>query len=260
MFRLKLPTFHQPFTPEPAASFDPNLIELIDVCKIYHSSAGEFKALNNVNLQVKAGEFIAIVGKSGSGKSTLINTITGIDHPSSGKIIIAGTNLHLLNEEQTALWRGQNIGVIFQFFQLLPGLTAVENIILPMDYNHHSSPAERPERAMQLLRKVGMEAFAHRFPGELSGGQQQTIAIARALANDPLIIVADEPTGNLDSKSTGMVFNLFEALAHEGKTIIMVTHDRDLAEQTHRIVTIADGQITGDQPAGVMLMVKEVSC
>jgi putative ABC transport system ATP-binding protein len=238
----KLPVYsHQP-------TVNRALVELKDIYKIFETTAGQFKALDGINLHITSGEFVAIVGKSGSGKSTLINMITGIDRPTSGQLYVAGTALHGLNEEQLAIWRGRAIGVIFQFFQLLPTITAVENVLLPMDYCNLYPMSERPERAMELLKKVHMETYAHRMPGELSGGQQQTIAIARALANNPPLIVADEPTGNLDSKSTGMVFNLFESLADEGKTVLMVTHDNDLAKRTRRIVTIADGQIVRDWP------------
>ena len=254
MFRLKwktlakLPVLSHPSPLNPGAIqiSDSRLVELIGVYKIFESTAGQFTALDGVDLHVTNGEFVAIVGKSGSGKSTLINMITGIDRPTSGQLFIAATALHDLNEEQLAIWRGQTIGVFFQFFQLLPPITAVENVLLPMDYCNLYPMAERPERAMALLKKVHMESYAHRLPGELSGGQQQTIAIARALANDPPLIVADEPTGNQDTKSTEMVFNLFEALADEGKTVLMVTHDNDLAKRTRRIVTIADGKIVGD--------------
>jgi len=227
--------------------------------KIFETSAGPFTALNGVHLEVNSGEFVAIVGKSGSGKSTLINMITGIDRPTSGQLFVAGTALHDINEEQMAVWRGQAIGVIFQFFQLLPTLTSVENVMLPMDYGSKYAMADRPERAMALLERVHMAEFAHHMPGELSGGQQQTVAIARALANDPPIIVADEPTGNLDSQSTEMVFSLFKDLARDGKTILMVTHDNDLAKHTHRIVTIADGKIVQDWASAPAVLPNEVS-
>jgi putative ABC transport system ATP-binding protein len=249
MFRLKFNSLQKLPIHSPQPNQDRALVDLKDVYKIFESSAGQFKALDGVDLHVSGGEFVAIVGKSGSGKSTLINMITGIDRPTSGQLFVAGSALHELNEEQVAVWRGRAIGVIFQFFQLLPTITAVENVLLSMDYGNLYPMSERPERAVELLKKVHMESYAHRMPGELSGGQQQTIAIARALANDPPLIVADEPTGNLDSKSTEMVFNLFEDLANEGKTILMVTHDNDLAQRSRRIVTIADGQIIQDKPS-----------
>jgi putative ABC transport system ATP-binding protein len=217
------------------------------VVKSYQTAAGPFTALVGVDLRVGTGEFVSIVGKSGSGKSTLINMITGIDRPTSGQVLVAGTPVHTLNEEQIAVWRGRALGVIFQFFQLLPTLTAVENVMLPMDYCHMYAPGERPERAMLLLEQVGMPDYAHQLPSALSGGQQQSIAIARALANDPPILAADEPTGNLDSKTAESVFRLFESLVDQGKTILMVTHDDDLAARARRTVLIADGEIVDER-------------
>lgn len=222
---------------------DPDLVLLREVVKTYHGSAGTFTALKGVDLRVESGAFVSIIGKSGSGKSTLINVITGIDRPSSGEVIVDRTPVHTLNEEQIAIWRGRSVGVIFQFFQLLPTLTAVENILLAMDYGKHYPRLERPERAMQLLELVGMADCAHRLPGSLSGGQQQCVAIARALANDPVLLTADEPTGNLDSKSTEMVFQLFENLAGTGKAILMVTHDNELAVRAQRTIRLVDGRI-----------------
>lgn len=222
---------------------DYDLVLLREVVKTYHGSAGTFTALKGVDLRVESGAFVSIIGKSGSGKSTLINVITGIDRPSSGEVIVDRTPVHTLNEEQIAIWRGRSVGVIFQFFQLLPTLTAVENILLAMDYGKHYPRLERPERAMQLLELVGMADYAHRLPGSLSGGQQQCVAIARALANDPVLLTADEPTGNLDSKSTEMVFQLFENLAGTGKAILMVTHDNELAVRAQRTIRLVDGRI-----------------
>jgi ABC-type lipoprotein export system ATPase subunit len=220
------------------------LVELRQVDKVYETAAGTFPALKNVDLWVGRGEFVAIVGKSGSGKSTLINVITGIDRPTAGEVLVADTLVNALTEEQIALWRGRNVGVIFQFFQLLPTLTAVENVMLPMDYGRLYPARERPERALYLLEQVEMADFAHQLPSALSGGQQQAIAIARALANDPPILAADEPTGNLDSKTAELVLNLFRRLVARGKTILMVTHDQELAAQTQRTIVLADGQIT----------------
>ena len=220
-----------------------NLVDLREVVKIYRGSAGTFTALKGVDLQVESGVFVSIIGKSGSGKSTLINVITGIDRPTSGEVIVDHTAVHTLNEEQIAIWRGRSVGVIFQFFQLLPTLTSVENILLAMDYGAHYNRTERPERAMYLLELVGMADHAHRLPNTLSGGQQQCVAIARALANDPALLTADEPTGNLDSKSTEMVFRLFENLAGSGKTILMVTHDNELAVRAQRTIRLVDGRI-----------------
>jgi putative ABC transport system ATP-binding protein len=222
------------------------LVHLRDVVKTYQSSAGTFTALKGVDLQVESGAFVSIIGKSGSGKSTLINVITGIDRPTSGEVIVDDVQIHSLNEEQIAVWRGRSIGVIFQFFQLLPTLTAVENILLAMDYGGQYPRTERPERAMYLLELVGMVDQAHRLPNSLSGGQQQCVAIARALANDPVLLTADEPTGNLDSKSAEMVFHLFENLAQSGKTILMVTHDNELAARAQRTIKLADGRIVDE--------------
>lgn len=194
-----------------------------------------------------------MVGKSGSGKTTLINMFTGIDRPTSGEIIVNGTLVHKLNEGQMAVWRGRNLGVIFQFFQLLPTLTIIENVILPMDFCGMYSARERTERAMHFLEQVELADQAHKLPAALSGGQQQRAAIARALANDPPIIAADEPTGNLDSKTAESVFMLFERLVDQGKTILMVTHDRDLAKRVTRTVVLADGEIVGDLRNGARL-------
>jgi putative ABC transport system ATP-binding protein len=223
-----------------------HLVDLLQVVKIYESAAGKFTALKGVDLQLDPGEFVSIIGKSGSGKSTLINMVTGIDRPTAGQVRIDGTPVHDLNEEQIALWRGRTVGVIFQFFQLLPTLTAVENVMLPMDFWGMYPPRERPERAMGLLELMGMVDYAHKMPSALSGGQQQSIAIARALANDPPILAADEPTGNLDLKTAESVIQLFESLVEHGKTIMVVTHDKDLAERAQRTVEIADGEIVDE--------------
>jgi putative ABC transport system ATP-binding protein len=196
---------------------------------------------------VNPGEFVAVVGKSGSGKSTMINMITGIDRPTSGEVWINGVPVHTLRENQIASWRGRTIGVVFQFFQLLPTLTVLENVMLPMDFCNLYTRRERPERAAYLLEQVDMISQMHKLPTAISGGQQQRAAIARALANDPPIIVADEPTGNLDSKTADAVFTLFTRLVDEGKTILMVTHDDELAHRVTRTVTIADGAIVDDR-------------
>jgi putative ABC transport system ATP-binding protein len=243
MFGIRLG--HKTTIPVTHRNGEPNgrLVDLQNVVKTYQTSAGLFTALKGINLRVESGAFASIIGKSGSGKSTLINVITGIDRPTSGTVEIDHVPVHSLNEEQMAVWRGRSIGVIFQFFQLLPTLTSIENILLAMDYGCHYQAAERPEWAMQLLERVGMADYAHRFPTTLSGGQQQCVAIARALANDPVLITADEPTGNLDSKSAEMVFHLFENLAETGTTVLMVTHDNDLARRAQRTILIADGLI-----------------
>ena len=220
-----------------------HLIELRQVVKVFQSAAGTFTALKDVDLKVGSGEFVAIIGKSGSGKSTLINMITGIDRPTRGEVVVARTPVHTLSEGKLAEWRGRNVGVIFQFFQLLPTLTVLENLMLPMDFCNTYNRRERKTRAMQLLERVELVDQAYKLPSALSGGQQQRVAIARALANDPPLLVADEPTGNLDSKTADSVFQLFEQLVSQGKTIVMVTHDRDLAQRVTRTVIIADGQI-----------------
>jgi putative ABC transport system ATP-binding protein len=219
------------------------LIELRGVTKAYDVAAGKFLALNQVDMQVDAGEFIAVVGKSGSGKSTLINMITGIDNPTSGEVFVADTAVHRLDQEQLAVWRGKNIGIVFQFFQLLPTLTVAENIVLPMDFCNSFPVRERSERAISLLEKVGIAEQADKLPSDLSGGQQQRAAIARALANDPQVLVADEPTGNLDTQTSDAVMQLFAGLAIEGKTVVMVTHERDLTRYFTRSVTLVDGVI-----------------
>jgi putative ABC transport system ATP-binding protein len=220
-----------------------SLIELRQVVKTYVSSAGSFTALKGIDLRIDSGEFVAIVGKSGSGKTTLINVLTGIDRPTAGEVCIAGTQVHRLDEGQLAAWRGANLGIVFQFFQLLPTLTVLENVRLPMDFGNRYTPAEREERALCLLDLVGIAEHAHKLPSHLSGGQQQSAAIARALANDPKILVTDEPTGNLDSHTAEQVFDLLTRLAADGKTVLMVTHDNDLARRAKRVVTIKDGQI-----------------
>jgi putative ABC transport system ATP-binding protein len=223
------------------------LIRLADVVKVYETGEVPFTALRGINLDVGRGEFVGLIGKSGSGKTTLINMITGIDRPTSGTVVIDGTPVHKLNENQLAVWRGKTIGVVFQFFQLLPTLTVVENVMLPMDFCNMFTPAERPQRALHLLDQVEMADQAHKLPSALSGGQQQRVAIARAIANDPPIIAADEPTGNLDSKTADAVFTLMERLVDEGKTIIMVTHDNDIAKRVRRSLHVSDGEIVEER-------------
>jgi putative ABC transport system ATP-binding protein len=223
-----------------------HLIDLRRAGKVYSSAAGTFAALTDIDLQLNRGEFVAVVGKSGSGKSTLLNVLTGIDRASSGEVWVDGTPVHALTEGQAAVWRGREIGMVFQFFQLLPPLSVVENVMLPMDFGNRF-PRRQYARAMELLGQVGMADHARKLPAALSGGQQQRVAIARALANDPPILVADEPTGNLDSQTADDVFRLFVGLAGLGKTIIMVTHDRDLARRVSRTVYIADGRIVNGE-------------
>jgi putative ABC transport system ATP-binding protein len=223
------------------------MISLRGITKAYETDAGPFWALKGIDLQVYPGEFVSVVGKSGSGKSTLINMFTGIDHPTDGEVIVARTHIRQLDEGQMAEWRGRHMGIVFQFFQLLPTLTVVENVMLPMDLAEVYDPDERYDRAMHRLEQVGVADFADKFPSAVSGGHQQRAAIARALANDPAILVADEPTGNLDSKTADVIFGLFESLVAEGKTILMVTHDRELASRVPRTFTLADGLIVDEE-------------
>lgn len=228
------------------------MIDLRDVHKYYKTAAGDFHALENVDLQINAGEFVSIIGKSGSGKSTLLNMITGIDHPTTGEVFVNETAVHELSENRMARWRGKNLGIVFQFFQLLPTISVIENIMLPMDFCRTYPMREREKRALELLELVELAEHAYKLPTALSGGQQQRVAIARALANDPPIVIADEPTGNLDSKTAESVFTLFNDLTTKGKTIIIVTHDSALAKQTHRTALIADGEIVNEYVAKAM--------
>ena len=232
----------QPTVPETA----PALIRLSSVFKTYDTGEVPFTALNGVDLTVHSGEFVGLIGKSGSGKTTLINMITGIDRPTSGEVLINGTPVHSLSENRLAVWRGRTIGVVFQFFQLLPTLTVAENVMLPMDFCDVHLPREREAFAMSLLEQVEMADQADKLPSALSGGQQQRVAIARALANDPPILAADEPTGNLDSVTAEAVFSLFESLVASGKTIVMVTHDSDIAARVARALHVRDGDIVDD--------------
>jgi ABC-type lipoprotein export system ATPase subunit len=224
-------------------------IHLQKVVKTFKNAAGEFHVLKGIDLTLQRGEFVAIVGKSGSGKSTLLNMMTGIDHPTGGQVVINGLNIYEMNESKRALWRGRNLGIVFQFFQLLPMLTLLENVMLPMDYVGMYDFDERPKRAMELLKMVGLEKQAHKLPAAVSTGQQQSAAIARALANDPPVIAADEPTGNLDSRSAESIISLFDQLVHSGKTIAMVTHDPSLTERTSRTIIITDGELVDETVA-----------
>jgi len=219
------------------------LIAIEDVTKTYKTPAGPVDVLKHINLTFSAGEFTAIVGKSGSGKSTLINMITGIDHPSRGRVTGLGTNLHAMKEGDLAVWRGRNMGVVFQFFQLLPMLSVIENVLLAMDLAEIIPAEKREARAFELLEIVDLLEEAEKLPGALSGGQQQTAAIARALANDPAIIAADEPTGNLDTSTAEVIFAIFRSLVEQGKTVIMVTHDQQLAQKADRQVILSDGEL-----------------
>jgi putative ABC transport system ATP-binding protein len=231
----------------------PDAIRVSDVVKAYPVAAGEFVAVDQLSLTIAQGEFVAIVGRSGSGKTTLLNLLAGIDRPTSGTVWAAGADLGRLSQSGLAAWRGRNVGLVFQFFQLLPTLTVIENVMLPMDFVRKVSVGRRRERARQLLDRVGIVDQADKMPATLSGGQQQRAAIARALANDPPLLLADEPTGNLDSATAAAVLELFAGLNTEGRTIVVVTHERDIRSIVTREVTLVDGHIIADEnaPAGV---------
>ena len=226
----------------------PPMIQVNNVRKLFPAGDSTIEVLKGVSCTIAPGEFVAIVGASGNGKSTLLNMITGIDHPSSGEVIVNGQAIHRLGEDQLAAWRGQQLGIVFQFFQLLPALSLLQNVILPMDFARTLPKRARRERALHLLDMVGLADQAHKLPSAVSGGQQQRAAIARALANDPPLIVADEPTGNLDARTTADVFDLFSHLIDQGKTLVMVTHDEDLARQAGRTLEIVNGLIAEDLP------------
>ncbi len=228
------------------------IIHLQEVNKFYKTAVGDYHALKSVDLEINPGEFVSVIGKSGSGKSTLLNMITGIDRPTTGEVFVNGTAVHELNENRMARWRGINLGIVFQFFQLLPTISVIENIMLPMDFCRTFPMREREKRALALLELVDLADHAYKLPTALSGGQQQRVAIARALANDPPIVIADEPTGNLDSRTADSVFNLFNDLVSQGKTIIIVTHDSGLAKRTGRTALIADGEIVNEYVARAM--------
>jgi putative ABC transport system ATP-binding protein len=219
------------------------MISLHNVTKTFQTPAGSFRALMDINLEIKSGEFVGLIGKSGSGKSTLLNMIGGIDRPSSGTISVHNTAIQHFKENKLATWRGKTVGFVFQFFQLLPSLTAVENVILPMDFCKTFPAAERRQRALNLLDRVGIRQQADKLPATLSGGEQQRVAIARALANDPSVVLADEPTGNLDSATAHSVFDLFREMATSGTTVVIATHEADIARVIDRTVEISDGEI-----------------
>ena len=244
--------FSKPKNGKSNTSSNGHIVDLRDVHKYYKTAIGDYHALKSIDLQIGAGEFVSIIGKSGSGKSTLLNMITGIDHPTSGEVYVNGTAVHELNENRMARWRGINLGIVFQFFQLLPTISVIENIMLPMDFCRTFPMREREKRALALLEMVELADHAYKLPTALSGGQQQRVAIARALANDPPVVIADEPTGNLDSKTADSVFDLFKNLVAQGKTIIVVTHDSGLAKQTHRTALIADGEIVNEYVSQAM--------
>jgi putative ABC transport system ATP-binding protein len=227
------------------------LIRLRGVVKTYRTAAGEFAALKGISADFYAGEFVGIIGRSGAGKSTLVNMLTGVDRLTAGEVYVGDTAVHTLNESRMALWRGLNLGVIHQSFQLLPTLSLLDNVMFPMDLCGLYKPRQSAERAMQLLRQVGLEEHALKPPTRISGGQQQRVAIARAMANDPPIVVADEPTGNLDSATAEAIFELFEELVTQGKTIVMVTHDGSLAPRMSRVLRITDGELSDFAPSGI---------
>jgi ABC-type lipoprotein export system ATPase subunit len=225
------------------------VIRLRNLVKTYSSAAGEFPVLKEIDANIYQGEFVGVIGKSGSGKSTLLNMIAGIDRPTSGEIHVGDMPVHELNESELAVWRGRNMGVVFQFFQLLPMLSLMENVMLPMDFCNMYTPRQRKERALELLRLVELGEHAMKLPSAISGGEQQRVAIARALANDPPIVLADEPTGNLDSKTADVVFNIFMGLMKQGKTVVMVTHDNSLAQRATRTMLLVDGEIINEYVA-----------
>lgn len=221
-------------------------IRLRDVSKVFVTQAGDFTALRNVNLDLFKYEFIAIMGKSGSGKSTLLNMMTGIDHPTEGEVRIGETYIHQMRESEMSVWRGKNLGIVFQFFQLLPMLSVLENTMLPMDLCGMYEPAQREIKAMSILSRLGIEETAYKSPNALSLGQHQMAAVARALANDPSVLIADEPTGNLDTKSADRIMDFFNELVSQGKTVIIVTHDEHLAKKAGRIILLSDGEIINE--------------
>jgi putative ABC transport system ATP-binding protein len=227
-----------------------HIVQVKDVVKSFPVGDGEVTILKGISFEVKTGEFLSIVGPSGNGKSTLLNMITGIDRPTDGEVMVTGRAVHKMSENELAAWRGEHVGIIFQFFQMLPALSLQKNVILPMDFAGKYTPKERRERAMHLLEIVGLADQADKLPSMVSGGQQQRAAIARALANDPPLLVADEPTGNLDTRTAGDVFDLFTDLVNQGKTMLMVTHDKELARRVPRVVEIIDGKITRDEYVG----------
>ena len=227
-------------------AFGPPLIELAGVEKVYRTGKVEYRALRGVDLTIESGDMVAIVGPSGSGKSTIMNMITGIDRPTAGTVTVRGERVDQMSEEELAIWRGKHVGVVFQFFQLLPTLTALENAMLPLDFARRGSKRERRERALQNLELVGIPELAHHLPSEMSGGQQQRVAIARALASYPTLVIGDEPTGNLDTVTAGEMFGLLERVCEEGATVLYVTDDLELAKRAHRVVTIRDGLVVDE--------------
>ena len=246
LMREKLPESKERLDREPDAPAGV-MIEVRHLVKRFRVGEGEVTVLKDISLQVEHGEFVAIVGPSGSGKTTLLNMFTGIDRPSEGEVEVQGTRIDRMSEGKLARWRGSNLGLVFQFFQLLPSLSLVDNVVLPMDFAGLYSRRERRSRAMHLLEVVGLAEHANKLPAMVSGGEQQRAAIARALANDPPLLVCDEPTGNLDTTRTEEVFELFLQLVQDGKTLLIVTHDQDIARRTPRVVELMDGRIARDE-------------
>jgi putative ABC transport system ATP-binding protein len=238
--------YEQPVIPAPPGE---TVIQMRGITKVFHSAAGEATVLKGIDVDVRQGEFVSVVGRSGSGKSTLVNMLTRIDRPTSGTVRVGDVLIHEMPEGRMAVWRGKNLGIVFQFFQLLPMLTLVENVMLPMDFCNIYPPASREQRALALLRLVGLEELAYKLPGAVAGGQQQSAAVARALANDPPILIADEPTGNLDSHTAEQVMGIFEELVAQGKTVLMVTHDQVLARRASRVLLISDGELVNETVA-----------
>jgi putative ABC transport system ATP-binding protein len=234
------------------------LIHLQDVIKSYETPAGEFRALKGITVSIKPNEFLCIVGKSGAGKTTLLNMITGVDSISSGMVQVNGVSVHAMSEDQLALWRGLNLGIIYQSFELMPMLTLLENVMLPMDFCQLYAPRKSRERARELLCMVELEEHLNKLPNAISGGQQQRVAIARALANDPPVIVADEPTGRLDSTTAETILDIFERLVKDGKTIVMVTHDASAAQRATRILEIVDGELIQEDGAAEKFSMKSI--
>lgn len=223
------------------------IVDVREVVKKFMVGNTEITILKGISFKVYPGEFVIIVGPSGNGKSTLLNMCTGIDYPNGGRVIVTGKDIHEMNANSQSLWRGQSVGIVFQFFQMMPSLTLFNNVMLPMELAGKYSAKERKDRAAYLLDLVGLQEQKHKLPGTVSGGQQQRAAIARALANDPPLLIADEPTGNLDPTSARIVFDIFQKLVDEGKTIMMVTHDQELAGRVSRQIEIINGRITKDE-------------
>jgi putative ABC transport system ATP-binding protein len=228
------------------ASENKPLIRIRGLVKTYKTAAGEFTALKDIDLDVYPGEFLGIIGKSGAGKTTLVNMITGVDHLTAGEVWVNGTQVNKLNENSLALWRGRKLGIIYQSFYLMPTLSLLDNVMMPPDFCGTFNGRTSPERALELLREVELEDHASKLPSAISGGQQQRVAIARALANDPPIIIADEPTGRLDSVTAETIFQIFLKLVEQGKTILMVTHDYSLAQRMSRTLHLQDGELSGE--------------